>query len=389
MSDNSRGEPNKGIQCPHSDGKSTLVCWVCAENGYAAQRGGGSPKGEVSEEKILSDGTVDVSSLEVHQPGEGIEVGGPDPRFLYPGLEVVSGPIVKEDPEGWDAAQEQKAVLAPGQRTIFGLRRRVFWLVITGLLVVLLIGVAIGAAVGLTRNQHAADTPSELLSSTTLMTSSAISSATSSAMSQPSTSVSSTAASSTTSGSSTADSSTATSKTADGEEIGSTSILSSSTATKTTPSGTTATATETVLVTPPVSTPKPTTPSPSPTTPSPTKPSSPKSTAQSTTTASAPAQASGYCLGPDGSTYTDPDSGSQFRVECAVAHQGRDIENLKADSMQDCVALCAAEARCAGAIWYNVGPQGTDLNYCWLKSELDDTDVRDTRDAQSVVRLSS
>jgi hypothetical protein len=69
-----------------------------------------------------------------------------------------------------------------------------------------------------------------------------------------------------------------------------------------------------------------------------------------------------------------------------MAHQGRDILNLEADTMEECVSLCAKNAHCKGAIWYNVGPQGTDLNYCWLKSEMED-DLRVTADAQSVVRL--
>ncbi|KAI1483831.1 hypothetical protein F4774DRAFT_366672 [Daldinia eschscholtzii] len=112
-------------------------------------------------------------------------------------------------------------------------------------------------------------------------------------------------------------------------------------------------------------------------------PTSSSASGQSTATPN-PARS---CLGTDGSTYTDPGTGAKFRIECAVAHQGRDIENLKAETMQECVSLCAKNARCTGAIWYDVGPQGTDLNYCWLKSSMDDSDIRSTPDAQSVVRL--
>ncbi|KAI0539028.1 hypothetical protein GGR58DRAFT_271487 [Xylaria digitata] len=93
------------------------------------------------------------------------------------------------------------------------------------------------------------------------------------------------------------------------------------------------------------------------------------------------------CIGDDGSTYTDPGTGDKFRLECTVAHQGKDIVNLEANTMQSCISMCAKNTHCKGAIWYNVGPQGTDLNYCWLKSEMDDSDVRITADAQSVVRL--
>ncbi|KAI1167416.1 hypothetical protein F5B18DRAFT_439531 [Nemania serpens] len=92
------------------------------------------------------------------------------------------------------------------------------------------------------------------------------------------------------------------------------------------------------------------------------------------------------CLGDDGSTYTDPGTGDTFKIECTASHQGKDIVNLEAQTMEECVSLCAKNTHCKGAAWYNVGPQGTDLNYCWLKSEMAD-DVRITADAQSVVRL--
>lgn len=115
----------------------------------------------------------------------------------------------------------------------------------------------------------------------------------------------------------------------------------------------------------------------------------PTTTPSSSTSASPTATPSPVrsCLGTDGSTYTDSGTGTKFRIECDVAHQGRDIENLKAESMKECVSLCAKNTRCTGAVYYNVGPQGTDLNYCWLKSSLDDSDIRTTTDAQSVVRL--
>lgn len=77
-------------------------------------------------------------------------------------------------------------------------------------------------------------------------------------------------------------------------------------------------------------------------------------------------------------------------MECAAAHEGRDLANVEAATMEECVSLCAQRPRgsCVGAIWFAVGPQGTDLNYCWLKSELGGDDaIRDTLDAQSVVRL--
>lgn len=97
------------------------------------------------------------------------------------------------------------------------------------------------------------------------------------------------------------------------------------------------------------------------------------------------------CIGDDGSTYTDPGTGDKFRLECGVSHQGQDIENVEASSMQSCISMCAKNTHCKGAVWYNVGPQGTDLNYCWLKSAMEnpveDGAVLVTQDAQSVIRL--
>ncbi|KAI0527937.1 hypothetical protein F5B22DRAFT_11591 [Xylaria bambusicola] len=116
---------------------------------------------------------------------------------------------------------------------------------------------------------------------------------------------------------------------------------------------------------------------------------SPKTTSAKPSPTSSPS--SRVCIGDDGSTYTDPATGDKFRLECAVSHQGQDIENVKTYSMQSCISMCAKNTHCKGAVWYNVGPQGTNLNYCWLKSTMEDPKVDGavlvTKDAQSVVRL--
>ena len=113
----------------------------------------------------------------------------------------------------------------------------------------------------------------------------------------------------------------------------------------------------------------------------------PTSTSRTSATATSTPATDDDCLGIDGSTYADPSTGSNFKIECNVAHEGHDIENLKAESMEECVSLCAKNVQCKGAIWFNAGVQGTLLNYCWLKSSLNDSDIRYTTDAQSVVRL--
>ncbi|KAI0426131.1 hypothetical protein F5Y09DRAFT_319719 [Xylaria sp. FL1042] len=113
----------------------------------------------------------------------------------------------------------------------------------------------------------------------------------------------------------------------------------------------------------------------------------PASSADPPSTPSTDSPSSRICIGDDGSTYTDPATGDKFRIECAVAHQGKDIMNSEANTMQDCISMCAKNAHCKGAIWFNVGPQGTLLNYCWLKSDMDDSRIQVNADAQSVVRL--
>ncbi|KAI1092427.1 hypothetical protein F5B19DRAFT_454639 [Rostrohypoxylon terebratum] len=123
------------------------------------------------------------------------------------------------------------------------------------------------------------------------------------------------------------------------------------------------------------------TPSPVTVTVTPTSKTSTQATASPTTSSS-----DGDCLGANGSTYTDSETGSQWRIECDTAHQGKDIDNYEADTMEACVSMCADDSDCVGAIWYSAGPQGTDLNYCWLKSTLEDN-LKSTKDAQSVVRL--
>ncbi|XXH05250.1 calponin [Hypoxylon texense] len=375
MNGNTTGEPKKGIPCPHSDGKSTLACWDCAENGYAG-RGGGVPSSPSSPSDFEKEAFVvlDDSPLEVRPPGEGIEVGALDPRELYPGLEAISGPVVIKDPRSWSGESQHKAAAPP---TIFGFRRRIFWIILIGLLVVLLIGVAIGAAVGVSGNNITNDVGSVVGNITSDIISDII---------RNGSIVNTIIVINTINVNIVNIINILGSK--GGEQKSSTPTSPSSTPTPTPPPPTPTTATTTVLVTPPVSTPSPTPTSPKTTPPSPTTTikTTPTSTAKATSTLT-PAQSNGYCLGQDGSTYTDPGTGARFEVECDVAHQGKDIENLKADTMEDCVSLCAANSRCVGAIWYNVGPQGTDLNYCWLKSSLDDSDIRDTPDAQSVVRL--
>jgi hypothetical protein len=92
------------------------------------------------------------------------------------------------------------------------------------------------------------------------------------------------------------------------------------------------------------------------------------------------------CPNADGTTFTDTASGSRFKWSCNVQHPGYDLEHYEADSMTACVALCAKNEDCKGVTWYNAGPQGEDLNYCWLKNNMEG-ETRSTSDAQSAERL--
>ncbi len=83
---------------------------------------------------------------------------------------------------------------------------------------------------------------------------------------------------------------------------------------------------------------------------------------------------------------TDPVTGAQFKRACAVQHPGYDIVNREAESMEACISWCAETSGCRGATWFNAGPQGTDLNYCWLKSSMGG-ETRLTNDAQSAERV--
>ncbi|KAI2642926.1 hypothetical protein GGS21DRAFT_486755 [Xylaria nigripes] len=127
---------------------------------------------------------------------------------------------------------------------------------------------------------------------------------------------------------------------------------------------------------PPTTAPTTSVPAPGPTKTTPISPS-PSSTSS---------LSSRECIGKNGSTYTDSDTGKKYKLECAIAHQGTDLVNLKAETMQACVSLCSNIDFCKGVIWFNIGPQGTGLNYCYLKSDVSDV-AEDNIDAQSAVLL--
>ncbi|KAI1633807.1 hypothetical protein F4809DRAFT_644129 [Biscogniauxia mediterranea] len=392
--------------CTHSDSRNLPVCWDCAEEGHVKQKFDALPSSPTWENfKRITKGLrlpqqhqhhhhphhhkIPLSSAapEVHPPEEGIEVfhGKQQQQQQQAGLEVVAGPRVANPEDKFRrvipvvvvASDEKKAVAGEGEprisdsrdrdddeggegekkkekeeeagRRIYGLRRRTFWAVVACALLVL-VAVVLGVAVGVTQRNRA-------MQSTALSVSS---NADQGVSSHPSSSSSLSALVTTETMYMTA---------SDGGGGGGDSG-GENTATSSSPSPSTPTTTTTAAAAGNTNT---NTPSPSPS-PSP---------SSSTTSPPSPSPS---CLGADGSTYTDAATRSQFRIECDTAHQGKDIVNREAASMEACVALCAGDDACRGAIWYDAGPQGTDLNYCWLKSAMGD-ERRETRDAQSVVRL--
>ncbi|CAJ2510263.1 Uu.00g061630.m01.CDS01 [Anthostomella pinea] len=394
---NITNDTNDGSRCPHSDRKALPACWDCAEEGDI---GRGAPAASPTWESFKkfrkslrfrdkhphsasSSMTSTVigsqsSAPEVHPPEEGIEVGSPDIRKSQPGLIVVSGPRIVSlsdkfrTGKSWDREMNQKIAVGDGTPTIWGLRRRTFWVVLACVLLVF-VGVVIGVAVGLTKRNHAVH------STPVTMSQGGGNQVSSSSLLLPSLTTETVSAF----------------KTSELPLLASSELVTIATSLQpvTTPSLPSETSTPTVEAktepTPPVIVTKPTPTTADPTPSQPTAAAPPTTTTATSTPTTEPTSGGSSkpkCLADDGSTYTDPKTGDQFKVECNVAHQGADIENLEAQTMQECVSLCANNEQCNGAIWYDVGPQGTDLNYCWLKSAMKD-DLRYTTDAQSVVRI--
>ncbi|KAI1275062.1 hypothetical protein F5Y07DRAFT_186234 [Xylaria sp. FL0933] len=372
--------------CPHTYETGGPVCWDCTEEGHInksarATEEQGYPQHLPSRERlrrfrkslgfwdaglrrsIIYDAASQSSTLELRLPEEGLEVASPASRHSQPGLIVVTGPRVvspeekflKPEPTIWnsdiktapknnnDDDDDAATAAATTTTTVTASRavssaasttssesdiriwglRRRTFKILIILTVLVIVGIIIGIAVGVTQQKKTHST-------------------------SHSTSV-------------------------DG---------------KPTTTNTASNAPSSPKNTAPASPPPPSpailpanAPAGSPTD------SPADSPADSPTDSSTDSPSSRICIGDDGSTYTDPATGDKFRLECSVAHQGKDIMNYEANTMQDCIAMCAKNTHCKGAIWFNVGPQGTLLNYCWLKSEMDSGDGDVNGDAQSVVRL--
>ncbi|KAI0841475.1 hypothetical protein F5Y06DRAFT_293175 [Hypoxylon sp. FL0890] len=403
MSYNTAAESKIDIAYPHSDERGTPVYWDYDENCFVPGRGSPPTSEDLGRIKrklrILNSGGSFASSTlagsqalapEVHPPAEGLEACAPDLRNSQPGLEVFSGPQIIY--KNWDTEFDQKIPVGPGSPTILGLRRKIFWLVVVCLVLALLVGAAVGAAVGVTRKNASSEAKPASSSTTGIGAQLSSDPSPSPKIATETVSVTLTSDHMTSTGHPSITSTSMSSQLSTSESALSAKLSSSPSPTPSLSSPPSSTADENtksvekVTVTS-MRTEQPSTTNPPeseapPTTVTVTPASNPTSTAAPT-----PLHTGGSCLGTDGSTYTDPGTGSKWKIECDIAHQGKDIENYEAQSMEACVSMCANESDCVGAIWYSAGPQGTDLNYCWLKSSLNDN-LKDTKDAQSVVRLS-
>ncbi|KAI0481749.1 hypothetical protein F4859DRAFT_433448 [Xylaria cf. heliscus] len=419
---------NPNPPCQHSEGIGAPVCWDCAEGGHVrtpvAEGQGVSPSWQMLKKFRRSLGFRDgpyrrsnlfptesqVSMLEVRTPEEGLEVGSPLSRRSQPGLILVTGPrvvspedkFIKPELKSWDSestqvstrestqelTQKYETVPEPNvasevtekeERRTWGLKRRTF-LILVVVAILTFAGLVIGIAVAVTQQNKTHSTSLSASSGGQVSSSSLPITATM------------TISYYVVGGSSTFAIPSETEKPSSSRQVGSVTALTGTPPTATgkgvdePPKATIVAVTSTAFIT--AQKPPPTNTIPSqPTATAIVAPPPPSATTSQAPPPSTSSTSSRICLGPDGSTYTDPGTGDRFRIECAVTHEGSDIINLEAETMQQCVSLCAKNKLCKGAVWFNVGPQGTNLNYCWLKSAMDDDNVRDTLDAQSVVLL--
>ncbi|KAK8075857.1 hypothetical protein PG997_010520 [Apiospora hydei] len=100
------------------------------------------------------------------------------------------------------------------------------------------------------------------------------------------------------------------------------------------------------------------------------------------------------CPGANNTIYTNQahEGNTQYRRICGISYDGNDIQPQMAETMGDCLSLCSGYVGgggvgCAGVVWYDAGPQGTDLNWCWLKRSMDRAVLSYRDSAQTAIRL--
>ncbi|KAF4783767.1 hypothetical protein HER10_EVM0000051 [Colletotrichum scovillei] len=107
-----------------------------------------------------------------------------------------------------------------------------------------------------------------------------------------------------------------------------------------------------------------------------------------------PAPAPGGYAPSENKTYTVPNSNLRFVRECGNNYPMNDLGHIPLTRMEDCMNLCAAlavttqsaDGPCVGVAWVTAGKQGTDENYCWLKSAKGAPDPKANIEAAWLVR---
>ncbi|KXH68272.1 hypothetical protein CSAL01_12004 [Colletotrichum salicis] len=99
-------------------------------------------------------------------------------------------------------------------------------------------------------------------------------------------------------------------------------------------------------------------------------------------------------LSSENKTYTVPNLNLRFVRECGNNYPMNDLGHIPLTRMEDCMNLCAAlavttqsaDGPCVGVAWVTAGKQGTDENYCWLKSAKGAPDPKANIEAAWLVR---
>jgi hypothetical protein len=103
------------------------------------------------------------------------------------------------------------------------------------------------------------------------------------------------------------------------------------------------------------------------------------STSSSSPTSTGPGGVTVECPDVNNTNYTVPGTNQVFLRQCDTNRVGSDIEYVEKNSMTDCLSYCASwnsnsasSTRCLSVTWVYQGPQGTYVNYCWIKSSVPD-----------------
>ncbi|KAH6664199.1 hypothetical protein B0J14DRAFT_706632 [Halenospora varia] len=118
----------------------------------------------------------------------------------------------------------------------------------------------------------------------------------------------------------------------------------------------------------------------------------PTSTSSSATSSIGPGGVQISCPGTDNTNYVVPNTSQKFVRRCNTDLAGSDFSRSNANNMAECLALCAkqnadanAVTKCYAVTWVYRGPQGTAVNYCWLKNSVPGSSFADGMESAYLV----